>query len=215
MRGLSMAAPGMISVAFAVAHAASLAGSTASFSKSTCALQRKIFQWINVHRQGWVMTEIFEGGCFCGRIRYRQHGRPMFIHCCHCRDCQRQSGSAFAVNALIEADRVEIVEGEPVMITLPTDSGYPHDVYCCPQCQSALWSDYGRRGWLRFMRVTTLDRADEFAPDIHIFTRSRLPWVRLPENAVAVEEYYSPAKLWPQQSLDRREAARLKAGADR
>jgi Uncharacterized conserved protein len=98
------------------------------------------------------MTEIFEGGCFCGRIRYRQHGRPMFIHCCHCRDCQRQTGGAFAVNALIESDRIDILQGEPVVVTLPTDSGYAHDVARCPECQSALWSDYGRRGWMHFMR---------------------------------------------------------------
>ncbi|SMF58006.1 Uncharacterized conserved protein [Xaviernesmea oryzae] len=161
------------------------------------------------------MGESFEGGCFCGKIRYRMHGRPMFIHCCHCTDCQRQTGSAFAINALIEADRVELAEGEPVAVAMKTDSGHPHDIYRCPECRTALWSDYGRRGWMLFIRVSTLDRRAEFEPDAHIFTRSKVPWVTLPEGANVFEEYYSTKALWPAGSLARREAARMKAGAER
>ena len=52
-------------------------------------------------------TESFEGGCTCRHIRYRLAERPLFVHCCHCRWCQRDSGTAFAMNAMIEADRVE------------------------------------------------------------------------------------------------------------
>lgn len=161
------------------------------------------------------MSEVFEGGCFCGRVRYRQFGLPMFIQCCHCVDCQRQTGSAFAINALIEAERVEVTSGEPTMITLPTDSGHPHDVYRCNECQTALWSDYGRRGWMRFMRVSTLDCAGAFTPDVHIFTRSKLPWVQVPEGVRSFEDYYSTKAHWPDESLARREAARLKAAAGR
>ncbi len=108
------------------------------------------------------MSETIEGGCFCGRIRYRLKRRPMFVHCCHCRDCQRQLGSAFVVNGIVEAENVELLQGKPVMVTLSTDSGRPHDVYRCPDCQSALWSDYGRRKWLSFVRLATLDRPSEF-----------------------------------------------------
>jgi hypothetical protein len=157
------------------------------------------------------MDEIHEGGCFCGQIRYRMQGRPMFIHCCHCTDCQRQTGSAFAVNAVIETDRVEILSGAPVVVTLPTDSGRPHDVYRCEACQSALWSDYGRRLWLSFLRVTTLDEPAGFVPDVHIYTRSKLPWVVLPEDAAAFEDYYDMKALWPAESLARRKAASDKA----
>ncbi len=97
------------------------------------------------------MSEPIEGGCFCGRIRYRLKRRPMFVHCCHCRDCQRQLGSAFVVNGIVEAENVELLQGKPVMVTLSTDSGRPHDVYRCPDCQSALWSDYGgANGFLSF-----------------------------------------------------------------
>lgn len=155
------------------------------------------------------------GQCFCGKVRYRMHGRPMFIHCCHCRDCQQQTGSAFAVNGLIEAERIELLEGKPVVVAMRTDSGHPHDIYRCEACQSALWSDYGRRTWLRFLRITTLDQPGDFVPDVHIYTRSRLPWVVLPEGARAFEEYYSTKAEWPPDSIARREAARLKADAGR
>lgn len=161
------------------------------------------------------MDETFDGRCFCGTLRYRMHGRPMFIHCCHCRDCQQQTGSAFAINGLIEADRIEFLQGAPVPVSMRTDSGHPHHVYRCEACRTALWSDYGGRGWLLFVRMTTLDRAGEFVPDVHIFTRSKLPWVVLPEGARAFEEYYSTKAEWPADSIARREAARAKAGAAR
>lgn len=161
------------------------------------------------------MTETFEGGCFCGHVRYRMRGRPMFIQCCHCRDCQRQSGGPFVMNGMIEAERVELIEGEPVAVSMPTDSGHPHDIHRCAECQTAVWSDYGRRGWMRFMRMLTLDRAHEFQPNAHIFTRSHVPWVPLPADQPAFEVYYDMAELWPAESLERREAARIRAGAAR
>jgi hypothetical protein len=148
------------------------------------------------------------GSCFCGRIRYRLARPPMFVHCCHCRDCQKQTGSAFAVNALIERSCIALAEGSPppVRVTMKTDSGRPHDIYRCPECQSALWSDYGRRGVMVFLRVATLDRAHEIAPDVHIFTRSKLPWVTLPPDARRFDAYYDMQKEWPPESLARRRA---------
>ncbi|WP_026622929.1 hypothetical protein M728_003411 [Ensifer sp. WSM1721] len=156
------------------------------------------------------MSEPIEGGCFCGRIRYRLKRRPMFVHCCHCRDCQRQLGSAFVINGIVEAENVELLQGETVMVTLSTDSGRPHDVYRCPDCQSALWSDYGRRKWLSFVRLATLDRPSEFPPDVHIYTRSKLDWVPLPADARVFEAYYDVETEWPKESLDRLGEARAK-----
>ena len=123
------------------------------------------------------MPPTFEGGCFCGAVRYRLNSRPMFVHCCHCRDCQRQTGSAFVVNALIETDRITLLSGEPEPVSMATDSGRPHDIYRCPLCKAPLWSDYGGRPALRFVRVTTLDEPTAIEPDVHIFTRSKLPWI--------------------------------------
>jgi hypothetical protein len=148
------------------------------------------------------------GSCFCGEVRYRLTQAPMFIHCCHCRDCQKQTGGAFAINALIERSCVALLEEsrDPVCVTVETDSGRPHDIFRCPQCQSALWSDYGRRGVMVFVRVATFDRGHDVAPDVHIFTRSKLPWVTLPPGARSFDVYYDMTKEWPAASLARRAA---------
>ena len=152
------------------------------------------------------MTHDLAGGCACGAVRYRLGSAPMFVHCCHCRDCQRQTGSAFVINALIETDRIALLSGDPQPITVPTDSGRTHAIYRCRACQTALWSDYGGRPALRFVRVGTLDDPATLPPDVHIYTRSKLPWVRLPEGVPAFEVYYDMQALWPAASLARRRA---------
>ncbi len=149
---------------------------------------------------------MMEGGCACGQIRYRIHAAPMFTQCCHCRDCQLQTGGPFVVNGMIETDRIEMLSGLPVPVRMPTASGRIHDVHRCPACQTALWSDYGGRPALRFLRIMTLDDRDAVAPNAHIFTRSKLPWVRLPEGVPAFDVYYEMKTLWPAESLARRRA---------
>jgi hypothetical protein len=130
----------------------------------------------------------------------------MFVNCCHCRDCQRQAGSAFAINALIETDRIEVKSGEVKPFRMPTDSGRPHDIHRCAACGTALWSDYGGRPGLRFVRVATLDDPAALPPDAHIFTRSKLPWVDLGDEIPAFEIFYDMATQWPAESLERRKA---------
>jgi hypothetical protein len=153
------------------------------------------------------MAESLEGGCSCGAVRFRLTGAPMFVHCCHCRDCQRQTGSAFAINALYETDRIEILSSMPEPVSMPTDSGRPHDIYRCPHCRIALWSDYGRRPYLRFVRVATLDDPSAIVPDVHIYTRSKIPWVALPADVPAFTEYYDMKTLWPAAAQERRRIA--------
>ena len=152
------------------------------------------------------MTSTLEGGCACGKLRYRLATGPMFVHCCHRRDCQRQTGSAFVLNALIETDRVEKLSGETEGIAVPTDSGRPHVIHRCPSCKIAAWSHYGGVQKLSFMRVGALDDPSALAPDVHIYTRSKLPWVALPAHVPAFEAYYDPKTLWPAESLARRKA---------
>ena len=152
------------------------------------------------------MAADLEGGCACGTVRYRLGSPPMFVHCCHCRDCQRQTGSAFALNALIEADRVLLLSGNAEPIAVPPPSGKPHEIYRCSSCRVALWSIYGGVQKLRFVRVGTLDDAAALKPDVHIYVRSKLPWVTLPENVPAFDSYYDSRKLWPAESLQRRRA---------
>ena len=152
------------------------------------------------------MSEL-EGGCACGQVRYRLSSAPLFVHCCHCTECQRQNGSAFAVNALIEADRVERLAGDPVAVPVPTGSGRPHPIFRCPVCHTPLWSEYGGRPQIRFVCVGSLDDPAALPPDVHIFTRSKQPWVVLPEGTPAFEIYYDTETLWPAESLERRRAA--------
>jgi hypothetical protein len=152
------------------------------------------------------MSEKLEGGCACGAVRYRLTSAPMFVHCCHCRDCQRQTGSAFALNALIETDRIVLLSGDPEPVAVPTDSGRPHDIHRCPTCKTAVWSNYGGRAALRFVRVGTLDDPTPLRPDVHIYIRSKQPWVVLPDGVPAFEAYYDAKKLWPAASLERRRA---------
>ncbi len=148
-----------------------------------------------------------EGGCTCRAVRYRMTSKPIFVHCCHCRWCQRETGASFALNALIESDRVVLLCGSPQMIDTPSNSGKGQKIVRCPTCRIALWSNYGGAGdKVRFVRVGTLDDPDRFPPDIHIFTMSKQPWVVIPPGARAVHEYYDRDKYWPEESLARRRA---------
>jgi hypothetical protein len=146
-----------------------------------------------------------EGGCACGAVRYRLTSDPLFTHCCHCLNCQRQTGSAFVINLLIEADRVELLSGAPQAVDVPRDDGSKQRISRCPTCQVAVYSDYGRPEVL-FVRAGTLDQPGSVTPDVHIFTNSKLSWVTLPESVPAFEVYYDRNVLWPAESLERLEA---------
>ena len=148
-----------------------------------------------------------EGGCTCGQVRYRLASRPLFVNCCHCRWCQRETGSAFAINAMIEAERVELLAGQPERVDTPSLSGKGQKIWRCPSCRVAVWSNYAGSGEaVRFVRVGTLDEPDLLPPDIHIFTESKQDWVQLPADKPAVSQYYKASELWPPESLERRAA---------
>ena len=156
-------------------------------------------------------TQTYEGGCTCRHVRYRITSKPMFVNCCHCRWCQRETGTAFALNAMIEADRVELTAGEPELVDTPSASGKGQKIWRCPTCKVAVWSNYGGAGdKVRFLRVGTLDEPDAMPPDIHIFTMSKQPWVALPSGTPAVHEYYKPKEMWPKESQERFAALRGK-----
>jgi len=148
-----------------------------------------------------------EGGCTCRAVRYRLTSKPLFVHCCHFRWCQRETGASFALNALIEADRVVLLQGQPVVVNTPSLSGVGQKITRCPTCHIALWSNYGGGGdRVRFVRVGTLDEPDRLPPDIHIFTESKQPWVTLGPDVPVMREYYDRNIYWPQDSLQRRAA---------
>jgi hypothetical protein len=155
---------------------------------------------------------VLEGGCACGAVRYRMAGPPLIVHCCHCSWCRRETGSAFALNAMIEAERVTPTKGAPELVPTPSASGKGQRIARCPACRVALWSHYAGAGErVAFVRVGTLDEPGRLAPDIHIYTSTRQPWVVLPAGARAVPEYYRREEVWPEPSLARWRALKGKA----
>jgi hypothetical protein len=139
---------------------------------------------------------------------------PLFVHCCHCRWCQRESGSAFALNAMIETDRIALLAQPPELVDTPSASGKGQKIARCPRCRVAVWSHYAGAGTaVAFVRVGTLDQPDRLPPDIHIFTASKQPWVVIPPGATAVPEYYDLQQHWPAESIERRTALRAKIAA--
>ena len=148
-----------------------------------------------------------EGGCDCREVRYRMETAPLFVHCCHCRWCQRETGASFALNALIESERLSVLAAKPELVGTPSQSGKGQHIARCPRCCIALWSHYAGAGpILSFVRVGTLDEPDRLPPDIHIFTASKQPWVVIPAGMASVPQYYDREKYWPRESLERRRA---------
>jgi predicted nucleic acid-binding protein len=193
----------------------------AASSARVCCRGRELVETASLSRSDSVvlsrrrktMSVLRDGGCACGAVRYRLTSDPMFTHCCHCLNCQRQTGSAFVINALIEADRVELLEGKPEAVDVPRDDGSKQRISRCPNCQVAVFSDYGRPEIL-FVRAGTLDQPSAVTPDVHIFTRSKLPWITLPDSVPAFDVYYDSKTLWPAASLERLQAVMAPAGRD-
>jgi hypothetical protein len=149
------------------------------------------------------------GGCTCRAVRYRITTAPIIVHCCHCRWCQRETGASFALNAVIEADRVVVDSGKPELVVTPSASGKGQKILRCPTCKVAVWSHYAGGGEaFSFIRIGTLDEPDRLPPDLHIFTASKQPWVTLPDGARAFAEFYDPKVEWPKESLARWAAAK-------
>jgi hypothetical protein len=146
-----------------------------------------------------------EGGCACQAIRYKLTESPLIVHACHCRDCQRITGSAFVINTWIESKFVEPQGDKPKSFVLKGGTGNNHEVFFCGKCGTYVWSRYyGAPGDALFVRAGTLDKAEAVTPDIHIFTRSKLPWLKQPEGARAFNTFYDIGKEWSPESLARR-----------
>lgn len=150
-----------------------------------------------------------EGGCACRAVRYRLTAAPLFVHCCHCRWCQRETGASFALNAMIEMDCIKILAGETARIETPSESGRGQKIHRCPKCHIALWSHYGGAGEaIAFVRVGALDNPDALPPDIHIYTESKQPWVTISHDVPAVKGYYKMSEYWPEDAIERLRAAK-------
>lgn len=150
-----------------------------------------------------------DGGCACGTVRFRFLAAPLYVHCCHCTRCQRETGGPFAHHAMIEFSQFALLSGEAEFVSVPTDSGNTHWVARCPSCRTAMWNEYGTRPSItRYVRVGTFDTPAALPPLAHIFTKSKQSWLTLPEAALTFRSYYDPKKVWPAESLARYEAAK-------
>lgn len=150
-----------------------------------------------------------EGSCSCGYVRYEVRTKPLITHCCHCRYCQRQTGTAFALNALFDARKVNIINGKVDEIKTESPSGKGQNITRCPKCRIALWSNYfmgGIKEGIRFIRVGTLDNPDQFPPDVHIFTTTKQPWFKISENTPVFDEFYDYEKMWTRENNDIRKS---------
>jgi hypothetical protein len=157
----------------------------------------------------------FDGGCACGAVRFRMHERPMYVHCCHCTRCQRETGGPFAHHAIIEFSKFSVLQGEPEFVLVPTDSGGKHWVARCPACRAAMWNEHGtRKAITRYVRVGTLDDPTACPPLAHIYVKSRQTWVVVPANTPAFQGYYDAAKTWPADSLARYDEAKKARAAE-
>ncbi len=149
-------------------------------------------------------SNLIQGKCACGGVQYELTTSPMFVHCCHCTWCQRETGSAFAINALIETNHIRLVKGCLETIHTPSSSGIGQDIHRCSSCKTAVWSNYGAaKEAVSFVRVGTLTNPDSYPPDIHIFTSSRQQWVKLDNSIPVMAEYYQRSKYWPEESIAR------------
>ena len=148
-----------------------------------------------------------EGGCSCGHVRYQITSKPLIVHCCHCRWCQRQTGTAFALNALFDASNVKLLMGDVSEKLIASPSGKGQVIARCPKCKIAVWSNYfmgGIKDLIRFIRVGTLDDPDQLPPDVHIFTSTKQPWINLPSNDLSVSEFYDYETTWSKKNLKRK-----------
>ena len=158
-----------------------------------------------------------EGGCSCRGVRYRMQTAPLVVNACHCSWCQRETGSAFVVNALLEHDRLELLSdaGSIEVIDTPSASGRGQRIARCRSCKVALWSHYpGGGDAIAFVRVGTLDMPDAAPPDLHIFTDSKQKWLELPANARAFPGHCDPRVEWGDEAIQRFRAAKASVGEE-
>ena len=150
-----------------------------------------------------------KGGCACGAVRFALLRDPLIVNACHCRDCQRLSGGAFVVNAWIERTEVDLRQGDLAVAELVGGSGAPHRVHRCAACGTQVWSRYGESSDTLFVRVGTLDDPSALPPDAHIYTRSKQPWLQLPDDGTVHESSYSLRSVWTPEAIARLKAVRL------
>ncbi len=126
------------------------------------------------------------GGCQCGRVRYRLVGEPLFLSVCHCKECQRQSGSAFGMSMLVPEANLT-VEGTLKSFERSSESGRPVRCHFCPECGTRIYHAISYAAGAVNLKPGTLDDTSWLEPRLQAWTRSKQPWVALPEGLLQHE----------------------------
>ncbi|MBK6707942.1 MAG: GFA family protein [Sphingomonadales bacterium] len=122
------------------------------------------------------------GGCNCGAVRYQIEGNPVVVAQCHCKNCQRQSGSAFSVNLMVPVAGVTSTGELAVYEDRDTRSGNAVYRKFCGKCGSPIFSDLAEGNGMTIVKVGTLDDPAPFAPVVSVWTSTKMPWVELPQG---------------------------------
>jgi hypothetical protein len=135
------------------------------------------------------MSAPITGGCRCGAVRYRlELDRLPPVYCCHCRDCQTWSGSAFSQQVVVHEDVFALTAGAPVDYRLTGPSGAVSWQRMCGICHTRLQNTNSARPGLVVIRAGTLDASDRLTPALHIWVKRKQPWIVLPEDVPVFDE---------------------------
>jgi hypothetical protein len=124
------------------------------------------------------------GGCQCGAVRYELGGPPLELYCCHCRECQKQSASAFGISVIVPREAFLLTAGTPRFWSRPTDTGRTLECAFCPDCGTRLFHRYDAAAPMLSVKGGSLDEPVDLTAAVHIWTARMLPGIVLPAGAV-------------------------------
>jgi hypothetical protein len=131
------------------------------------------------------------GGCQCRNIRYEVRSEPMAMWACHCTECQRQTGGAFALSMMMSRADVVVTAGAPKEWLRTADSGRTMVCVYCPDCGNRLWHNPTANAAIAILKPGTLDDTSWLVPIGHIWTRSAQPWFQIPADTVNYEQQHT------------------------
>ncbi len=141
----------------------------------------------------------FSGGCSCGEVRYRLGNPPLFVHACHCLDCQKASGSAFGITTIVLESDLRFDQGKLVSERIAAH----RTTFLCESCEDVIYRTATNHPATALLRSRTLDDMRVLEINAHIWTKEKHAWLELPAHVPQFEEGYDRNKAWPQDSLER------------
>lgn len=150
------------------------------------------------------MTAPYTGGCQCGQIRYEIRAEPLTLYVCHCKECQKQSSSAFGMSMPVFRDAVIILQGQPKQWKRGAESGREVIRSFCDTCGTRLFHYPARNPQITNIKPGTLDDTSWLKPVANLWTRSAQKWVVLSEQMLNYEAQPSDfTQLFEQFQLER------------